>query len=74
MVEDSIKKYDGEFTKTQLWERLPRKVMYQTFCVIVDYLLESRKISIDSEGKMGWIYYPERVKEILGKKRLFLRR
>jgi phage pi2 protein 07 len=59
MVEGFIKKYDGEFRKRKLWESLPKKMMYQTFCVIIDYLLYSRKISIDAEGKLGWIYYPE---------------
>ena len=59
MVEEFVKKHDGEFKKRRLWEHLPRKVMYQTFCVIIDYLLYSRKISVDAEGKIGWIYYPE---------------
>lgn len=59
MVEAFIKKYDGEFKKRKLWEKLPKKMMYQTFCVIIDYLLYSRKISIDAEGKIWWIYYPE---------------
>jgi len=59
MVEEYIKKHDGEFKKRALWENLPKKMMYQTFCVIIDYLLYSRKISIDAEGKIGWIYYPD---------------
>ena len=59
MVEEFIKKHDGEFKKRALWENLPRKMMYQTFCVIIDYLLSSRKISIDKENKIGWIYYPK---------------
>lgn len=59
MVEEFIKKHNGEFKKRKLWESLPKKMMYQTFCVIIDYLLYSRKISIDCEGKIGWIYYPE---------------
>ena len=59
MVEEFIKKHDGEYKKRSLWENLPKKTMYQTFCVIIDYLMYSRKISIDSEGKIGWIYYPE---------------
>lgn len=73
MVERFIKKHDGEFSKKQLWQRLPKKSMYQTFSVIIDYLLESGKISIDSEGKIGWIYYPEKVKELLEKRHLFLK-
>ena len=71
MVERSIKKYDGEFKKKQLWERLPKKMMYQTFCVVIDYLLYSNKISVDAEGKIGWIYYPEQVKRDLKLKHLF---
>jgi len=59
MVEEFIKKHDGEFKKRALWEELPKKMMYQTFCVITEYLLYSRKISIDAEGKIGWIYYPD---------------
>ncbi len=59
MVEEFIKEHDGEFKKRKLWESLPKGMMYQTFCVIIDYLLYSGKISIDKESKIGWIYNPE---------------
>lgn len=59
MVEEFVKKHDGEFKKRKLWESLPKKMMYQTFCVIINYLLYSGKLSIDAEGKIGWIYNPE---------------
>ena len=62
-VEEFIKEHDGEFKKRKLWESLPKKMMYQTYCVIIDYLLYSRKISVDSEGKIGWIHYPELTKK-----------
>ncbi|GAG08302.1 unnamed protein product, partial [marine sediment metagenome] len=55
----------NQFGKYQLWKRLPRKMMYQTFCVIIDYLEESNKIIIDKEGKLVWIWDPEGVKRIL---------
>lgn len=71
MVEKFIKEYDGEYKKRALWENLPKKMMYQTFCVVIDYLLYSRKISIDSEGKIGWIYYPENKNENIKHKNLF---
>ena len=74
MVEETIKKYDGEFKKKELWEKLPRGMMYQTFALIIDYLLYSGKISIDSEGKIGWIFYPEDVKRRLRYKHLFWKR
>jgi hypothetical protein len=70
MVEDFIKEHDGEYKKRKLWESLPRKMMYQTYCVIIDYLLASRKISADSEGKMGWIYYPEIARQYYARKDL----
>lgn len=71
MVEKSIKELDGEFKKRALWENLPKKMMYQTYCVIIDYLLYSRKISIDSEGKIGWIHYPENKNDHIKNKNLF---
>ena len=46
-------------------------MMYQTFCIIIDYLLYSRKISIDSKGKVGWIYYPKNIDEHIKNKHLF---
>jgi len=71
MVERFIQKHDGEFKKKQLWENLPKRMMYQTFCVVIDYLLYSGKISVDAEGKIGWIYYPEKVKQDLKFRHLF---
>jgi len=70
MVEDFIKKNSGEYKKRNLWETLPKKMMYQTFCVIFDYLFFSRKISVDAEGKIGWTYYPEIAKKYLKRKDL----
>jgi hypothetical protein len=74
MVEDFIQEHDGEYKKKQLWEALPKKTMYQTFSTIVDYLLSSGKISVDSEGKIGWIFYPEEAEKRLEKAHLFWRK
>ena len=70
-IEDFIKIHDGEFRKKQLWDALPKKIMYQTFSIILDYLILSSKISVDSEGKIGWIYYPENVEKRLKQTHLF---
>ena len=70
MVEEFIKEHDGEYKKKQLWKRLPRKMMYQTFSIAIDYLLVSGKISVDAEGKIGWIFYPEAAKKRLEKAHL----
>jgi len=71
MVEDFIKENDGEYLKKQLWEKLPKKIMYQTYSIIIDYLLLSGKISVDSEGKIGWIFYPEEAENRMKKAHLF---
>lgn len=60
VIEKFIKKNDGEFKRKEMWERLPKKMMYQTFKLIIHYLLYSRKISVDAEGKIGWIHYTNR--------------
>jgi len=70
MVEKFIRDNGGEFKKRPLWENLPKKMMYQTFCVIFDYLLESNKIAVDREGHVCWIYNPERVKYYLSRPHL----
>jgi hypothetical protein len=58
MVESFIKEHSGEYKKRALWENLPRKVMYQTYSVIISYLQDSGKIAADAEGKICWIYNP----------------
>ena len=67
MVEKVAKEYSGDLGKYQLWKKLPRKMMYQTFQSILDYLVESNKIIIDRDGKVIWIWDPEGVKKILQK-------
>jgi len=71
-VEKFIQERDGEYKKKKLWENLPKKMMYQTFHLIIDYLLYSKKISIDSEGKIGWIFYPNSANK--NQKHLFWRK
>ena len=59
MIEESIQKYSGEFGRFQLWRKLPKAVMYQTFQVVLDYLEYSNKIAFDKKGKIGWIFSPK---------------
>lgn len=65
MVEKTIEKHSSECGKYQLWKKLPKKMMYQTFTVILDYLEKSGKIMLDNEGCIIWTYNPERIKRIL---------
>ena len=73
MVEEFIREHSGEFKKKSLWENLPKKMMYQTYCVIFDYLFDSKKVAKDSEGKIAWIWNPELVKKYLSKPNLRVR-
>jgi len=73
MVEGFIKEHSGEFKKRALWENLPKKMMYQTFCTIFDYLLDSGKIAVDKEGKICWIYNPELMKKYMEREELAIR-
>ena len=64
MVEEKIQEMDYPI-KTELWRSLPKKVMYQTFNLIIDYLEDSGKILIDKEGRIIWIWNPELMKKIM---------
>lgn len=70
MVEKHIKEHSGEYNKKSTWLNLPKKMMYQTFCVIYDYLLESGKIAQDKQGKIAWIWDPQGVRKYLARKDL----
>lgn len=66
MVEKTAKKYSGMYGKYQLWKKLPRKMMYQTFQTIIDYLHESNKIIIE-DRKIVWIWDPEGIRKLMQK-------
>jgi len=66
MVEEAIQNHEDYPTKKQLWQSLPKKVMYQTFNVILDYLQDSGKIII-KDGQIIWIWNPERIRELAAK-------
>ena len=65
MIENFIREHSGEYKKKKLWQNLPKKVMYQTYCVVFDYLKDSHKIAVDREGKVAWIWNPELVKKYM---------
>lgn len=67
MVERTIQKHSQECGKYQLWKKLPKKMMYQTFQVILGYLESSGKIIIDKDGCIMWTYNPERIRKLISK-------
>ncbi len=64
MVEKFIDEHSGEYKKTELFNKLPRKVMWQTFQVIMEYLERSYRIVIEKDGKVVYIWNPELLSKI----------
>ncbi len=56
MVEGRIKRARSYLTRVQLWKSLPKKVQYQTFCTILSYLVDSRKIIFTRDRKIVWVF------------------
>jgi len=70
MVEKTIDKYSGEFNRTELWKKLPKKVMWQTYLVILEYLESINKIAFDIEGKIAYIWNPQLAKKLRSRKEI----
>ena len=70
MVEKTIDKYSGEFNRTELWKKLPKKVMWQTYLVVLDYLQDINKIAIDKIGNIAYIWNPSLAKKLASRKEI----
>jgi len=70
MVEKTIDKHSGDYNRTELWKKLPKKVMWQTYLVVLDYLQDINKIAIDKMGKIAYIWNPSLAKKIAGRKEI----
>ncbi|MDD5317418.1 MAG: hypothetical protein PHF51_01645 [Candidatus ainarchaeum sp.] len=55
MVEDAIRASKGDKTSTAVWKSLRKKVMWQTFRTILDYLEYSGKILMSRDKRIVWI-------------------
>ena len=62
MIEKFIDDNSGAYKKTELFNKLPKKVMWQTFQVVMEYLENSLRIAYDREGYVVYIWNPEFVK------------
>ncbi|MFA7707329.1 MAG: hypothetical protein WCX73_00080 [Candidatus Pacearchaeota archaeon] len=58
MVEKFIEEHSGEYKKTELFNKLPKKVMWQTFQVIIEYLESINKIASDNEEYIVYVWNP----------------
>ena len=69
MVENFIKEHSGELKKTELFNKLPQKVMWGTFNVILKYLWDSNKIGMDKNGIIVYIWNPYLSKKVANLRR-----
>ncbi len=72
MIENIIEEHSGEFNKRQLWEKLPRKVMWQTYLVVLDYLESINKIAFDRNETIAYIWNPGLAKMLSKRKEIKL--
>ena len=70
MVEDFIEKNSGKYNQMEIFRNLPKKMMWQTFKLILNYLFEINKIILNKDGTITWIWNPKLVKKYLQNKNL----
>lgn len=68
MVDNFIKENSGKYKKTELFNSLPRKMMWGTFNVILAYLVENNKIGVDNSDYVIYIWNPKLIEKYINKK------
>ena len=69
MVEEFIKENSGEFKKTELFQKLPKKMMWGTFNIALKYLYDNNKIAFDNEDYIVYIWNPQLAAKFINRKR-----
>lgn len=64
MVRNAIKQHDREYSVYQLWKRLPKKMMYQTYKTIINHLLDNNEIMMDGGRKISCLQTPLKLRKI----------
>jgi len=64
MIEETVRKAKGDLTITEIWKKLPKKVMWQTYLSTIDYLEYSGKIHVDEERHAIWMWAPNEVEKL----------
>lgn len=70
MVEDFIKKNSGEYTTGKTFRKLPKKMLWRTFKIILAYLENNNKIILNKDGTITWTWNPKLVEKYLKRKDL----
>lgn len=72
MIEESIRKAKGDLTVREIWLKLPKKAMWQTYLAALDYLEYSGKIFVEEDKHISWIWEPKGIQK-LKKKELLIK-
>lgn len=64
MIEEAVRKAKGDLTVRRIWEKLPKKVMWQTYLATLDYLEYSGKIYIEKDKHVIWIWAPKEIEQL----------
>ncbi len=64
MVEKFIKDNSMFYTKREIFNELPKKMLWGTFKIIIDYLEETLKITIEKDGAISYIWNPDLLERI----------
>jgi len=63
MAEDFIKENSGEYTPGETFRKLPKKMLWRTFKIILAYLENSNKILLCKDNTIMWIWNPELIEK-----------
>jgi len=64
MVEKFIKDNSMFYTQREIFNQLPKKMLWGTFKIIIDYLEGTFKIITDEDGVVSYIWNPELLERI----------
>lgn len=64
MIEKVIMDAKGDLTVRQIWKKLPKKVMWQTYLTTLDYLEYSGKIFIEEDKHIVWVWAPREIEQL----------
>jgi len=64
MVEKFIKDNSMFYTKREVFNKLPKRMLWGTFRIIIDYLESTLKIIIDDKRIISYIWNPELLEKI----------
>jgi hypothetical protein len=64
MIERALYKHRSDKTLWKIWKTLPKKVMWQTYLMVIDYLQHYGKIIVEPDKTVTWIWNPRGIEKL----------